>query len=61
MKVDRLDHLALTVRDIEVSCAFYSQVLGLEIITLDGGRKALHFGDASSFLTLLLTHEGNHG
>lgn len=44
MKIDRLDHLVLTVRDVEASCAFYSQVLGMEIVTFSGGRKALSFG-----------------
>lgn len=42
--IDRLDHLVLTVRDIEASCAFYARVLGMEVRTFAGGRKALHFG-----------------
>lgn len=44
MKIDRVDHLVLTVRDIQVSCEFYSQVLGMQIATFDNDRKALHFG-----------------
>ena len=44
MKVDRLDHLVLTVKDISQSCAFYTKVLGMEIITFGEGRKALRFG-----------------
>ena len=44
MKLDRLDHLVLTVRDIETTCTFYSNVLGMEVITFDNGRKALTFG-----------------
>jgi catechol 2,3-dioxygenase-like lactoylglutathione lyase family enzyme len=44
MKIDRLDHLVLTVRSIEASCAFYSRVLGMEIVTFGAGRKALAFG-----------------
>ncbi|HEX2915286.1 MAG TPA: VOC family protein [Chloroflexia bacterium] len=44
MKIDRLDHLVLTVRDIEITCQFYSQVLGMEIVTFGDNRKALAFG-----------------
>jgi len=44
MKIDAIDHLVLTVRDIEASCAFYAVVLGMEILTFGTGRKALGFG-----------------
>lgn len=44
MKIDRLDHLVLTVRDIETTCAFYARVLGMQVITFGEGRKALVFG-----------------
>jgi catechol 2,3-dioxygenase-like lactoylglutathione lyase family enzyme len=44
MKIDRLDHLVLTVVDVEVTCAFYARVLGMEILTFGEGRKALGFG-----------------
>jgi catechol 2,3-dioxygenase-like lactoylglutathione lyase family enzyme len=44
MNIDRLDHLVLTVADIERSCAFYQRVLGFEVVTFRGGRKALAFG-----------------
>jgi len=42
--IDSIDHLVLTVANIEESCAFYSQALGMEVITFGGGRKALKFG-----------------
>jgi catechol 2,3-dioxygenase-like lactoylglutathione lyase family enzyme len=42
--VDHLDHLVLTVANIERTCAFYSDVLGMTIETFDEGRKALRFG-----------------
>jgi len=42
--VDRLDHLVLTVADVEKSCAFYSRVLGMNAVVFGGGRKALAFG-----------------
>lgn len=44
MKVDSLDHLVLTVADIEASCAFYSRVLGMDVVVFGAGRKALAFG-----------------
>jgi len=45
MKIDRLDHLVLTVKDIEATCKFYSTVLGMEIVTFGSGRRALSFGN----------------
>ena len=44
MKINRLDHLVLTVANIERTCDFYSRVLGVEVITFLGDRKALKFG-----------------
>ena len=44
MRIDRIDHLVLTVRSIESSCAFYSRVLGMDVVTFGTGRKALSFG-----------------
>ena len=42
--LDRLDHLVLTVRDVEATCAFYETVLGMRRIGFGEGRVALHFG-----------------
>lgn len=44
MKTDRLDHLVLTVKDIETACAFYTTALGMQVVTFGEGRKALAFG-----------------
>jgi catechol 2,3-dioxygenase-like lactoylglutathione lyase family enzyme len=44
MRVDRLDHLVLTVRDIDATCAFYVRALGMRVVTFGNGRKALAFG-----------------
>ncbi len=44
MKIDRLDHLVLTVKDIRTTCDFYATVLGMEVVTFAGRRKALSFG-----------------
>jgi catechol 2,3-dioxygenase-like lactoylglutathione lyase family enzyme len=32
------------VRDVEATCAFYSRVLGMKVLTFGAGRKALGFG-----------------
>lgn len=45
MKIERLDHLVLTVKNIDVTCEFYQTVLGMEIIEFGEGRKALRFGN----------------
>ncbi|PWC36513.1 VOC family protein [Azospirillum sp. TSO35-2] len=44
MKIARLDHVVLTVASIEATCAFYHDVLGMEVVTFAGGRRALAFG-----------------
>jgi catechol 2,3-dioxygenase-like lactoylglutathione lyase family enzyme len=44
MNVEWIDHLVLTVRDVEATCEFYSRVLGMDVVTFDGNRKALAFG-----------------
>jgi len=44
VKIDRLDHFVLTVADIDVTCHFYSRVLGMEVVSFGQGRKALAFG-----------------
>ena len=44
MQVKRIDHLVLTVADIERSVEFYSRVLGMRSIEFAGGRIALQCG-----------------
>jgi catechol 2,3-dioxygenase-like lactoylglutathione lyase family enzyme len=55
MRVDRLDHLVLTVKNIAATCEFYSRVLGMEVITFGDNRKALAFGSQKINL-----HEAGH-
>lgn len=55
ISVERLDHLVLTVRSVEVTCAFYERVLGVEALSLPGGRRALRLGDQKVSL-----HEVGH-
>ena len=42
--IDRIDHLVLTVFDLERTLDFYSRVLGMVPVTFAGGRRALSFG-----------------
>ncbi len=44
MQIDRLDHLVLTVADIDRTCDFYEAVLGFRVESFGAGRKALAFG-----------------
>lgn len=44
MTITGLDHLVLTVADIEVTCDFYVRVLGLTRETFAKERTALKFG-----------------
>lgn len=55
MKIDRLDHLVLTVQDIQATCEFYSRVLGMQVITFGDHRKALQFGQQK-----LNLHQAGH-
>ncbi len=45
MEIARIDHLVLTVRDIQATCAFYARVLGMRVVTFGDGRTALQFGE----------------
>jgi len=44
IEIDRIDHIVLTVFDLERTIAFYSRVLGMEPVTFAGGRRGLAFG-----------------
>jgi catechol 2,3-dioxygenase-like lactoylglutathione lyase family enzyme len=44
MEIDRIDHVVLTVFDLQRTCDFYSRVLGMKVETFGEGRTALKFG-----------------
>ena len=44
MRIEVLDHLVLTVADIDRTRDFYERVLGMEPVVFGGGRHALAFG-----------------
>jgi catechol 2,3-dioxygenase-like lactoylglutathione lyase family enzyme/ketosteroid isomerase-like protein len=44
-RLEGLDHLVLTVRDIAATCEFYRRGLGLEVVFFGNNRTALRIGD----------------
>lgn len=44
MHIHSIDHLVLTVNNLQLTCEFYSRVLGMEVVQFGTGRVALHFG-----------------
>lgn len=46
IRIDHLDHFVLTVKNIDVTCEFYSRVLGMDSRTFGDDRWSLHFGAA---------------
>ena len=45
MKVTKLDHLVLTVADIDATARYYHEVLGMEKVTFGEERVAMIFGE----------------
>lgn len=45
MRITSIDHIVLTVADIEKTVQFYTEGLGFELITFGNNRKALRFGN----------------
>ena len=55
-----VDHVVLTVTDLEVSTAFYGEVIGL-LPLLDFGYGRLFMDRRTGFTLAIATHEGAHG
>ena len=58
--ISHIDHVVLTVADIERSVAFYARVLAMEPVTFAGGRRALAFGRQKINLQTLGQESRNH-
>jgi len=52
MKIERIDHLNITVADIDRSVEFYKRVLGMKTESVGEGRAALLFGQQKIHLDL---------
>ncbi|HEY8491188.1 MAG TPA: VOC family protein [Dehalococcoidia bacterium] len=44
MGLTGIDHVVLTVRDLDRTCRFYTEVLGLRLEVSPEGRRSLHVG-----------------
>ncbi len=58
--ISHIDHLVLTVADIEASVAFYRRALLVTDSTFANGRRALHFGNQKINLQVLGMEARNH-
>ncbi|OHX11075.1 glyoxalase [Chromobacterium amazonense] len=58
--ISHLDHIVLTVRDIEASVTFYQRALKLEAVSFGNGRRALRFGNQKINLQTLGQETRNH-
>lgn len=45
MEIQNIDHIVLTVVDIDKTIEFYTHILGFQVITFGANRKALTFGN----------------
>ncbi len=52
MKIERIDHLNITVADLDRSLAFYERVLGMKTERMGEARAALLFGNQKIHLDL---------
>ena len=52
MKIDRIDHLNITVADLDRSIEFYERVLGMQSERMGEARAALLFGNQKIHLDL---------
>ncbi len=58
--IHAIDHVVLTVRDIDAACAFYARVLRLPVVSFGAGRKALLVGGQKINLQTLGQETRNH-
>ena len=45
MRIRAIDHVVLTVRDVDRTLSFYQRALGMTPVSFGEGRRALAFGD----------------
>jgi catechol 2,3-dioxygenase-like lactoylglutathione lyase family enzyme len=44
ISIDRVDHQVLTVADVDRAVEFYEKILGMEVVSFPGDRRAVRFG-----------------
>lgn len=45
MEIKNIDHIVLTVANIDKTVVFYTNILGFQVVTFGDNRKALTFGN----------------
>jgi catechol 2,3-dioxygenase-like lactoylglutathione lyase family enzyme len=45
MEIQNIDHIVLTVADIDATVTFYTEILNFQVVTFGDNRKALTFGN----------------
>ncbi len=45
INIDRVDHLVITVADVDRALEFYEGILGMQAVTFPGDRRAVRFGN----------------
>jgi len=58
--ISGIDHVVLTVADVDAAAAFYNRVLGLQVERFGAGRIALRFGRQKINLQSLGQEQRNH-
>jgi catechol 2,3-dioxygenase-like lactoylglutathione lyase family enzyme len=58
--ISHIDHLVLTVADVEASVAFYKRVLKMRDETFANGRRSVNFGNQKINLQTLGMETRNH-
>ena len=58
--ITAIDHIVLTVRDVEATIGFFHAALGIEAVTFAGTRRALVVGDQKINLQTLGQETRNH-
>jgi catechol 2,3-dioxygenase-like lactoylglutathione lyase family enzyme len=60
MKIEALDHVVLTVRDVRATGEFYARVLGMDARIYEDADKTFHFGQLHFGNQKINLHEADH-
>ena len=58
--ISHIDHIVLTVRDIEKSVEFFTKTLGMSSVTYSNGRRAVAFGNQKINFNVVGQEVRNH-
>ena len=58
--IEGIDHVVLTVRDVERAAAFFARVLGMQVLTFGDNRTALQAGRQKVNLQVVGQESRNH-